>query len=313
MSSSAIDVVQGTKKKMRTSEEARQRGYYIFLVPGLILFTLIVVLPFLANIYFSFTKWQGIGAPRWIGLANYQKALGDTLFWQSFQNNLTLIIAITVIPTLLGLLLSAFLFEYVAKHMGHRVTNFFRSAYYIPQIIPVVAAGVTWRWILQPDWGVANYLLQVMGLPQFRHDWLGTADTALASIMLMMVWFQIGYPLVIFMAAYQRIDPEIWEAAAIDGATWFQRFFLITINQIRPEIYVVILTTIIHAMKVFGQVYVMTSGGPGKATSVASYYAYQNFFEKANVGYGATIATLLAIVIMVIMVINVRVQQSQEA
>lgn len=313
MSSSAAISQVGTGKKVKSFEANRQRGYYVFLIPGLILFTLIVVLPFLANIYFSFTKWQGIGTPVWIGLANYQKAIADSQFWQSFKNNVLLIIAITIIPTIIGLFLSAFLFEYVAKKFGKGVTAFFRSAYYLPQIIPVVAAAVTWKWIMQPDWGVANYFLKVIGLPQFRHDWLGSADTALASIMLMMVWFQIGYPLVIFLAAYQRIDPEIWEAASIDGATWFQRFFLITINQIRPEIYVVILTTVIHAMKVFGQVYVMTSGGPGHATSVASYYSYQNFFEKANVGYGATIATVLAFVIMIIMVINVRVQQSTEA
>jgi len=298
---------------MKSSEAARQRGYYYFLIPGLVLFTLIVVLPFLANIYFSFTKWQGVGAPVWIGLANYQKAIVDSQFWKAFQNNLLLIISITVIPTIVGLFLAAFLFEFVSSKIGRGVANFFRASYYIPQIIPVVAAGVTWKWILQPDWGVANYILTQMGLTNLTHDWLGSADTALGSIMLMMVWFQIGYPLVIFMAAYQRIDPEIWEAASIDGATWIQRFFMITLFQIRPEIYVVVLTTIIHALKVFGQVFVMTGGGPGRATTVASYYSYQNFFEKANVGYGATIATLLAIVIMLIMVLYVRVQQTQEA
>ena len=298
---------------MKSSESIRQRGYYYFLIPGLILFTLIIVLPFLANIYFSFTRWQGVGDPTWIGIANYTRALKDSLFWQSFKNNLILIIAITVVPTILGLFISAFLFEFVTKRLGRQVTNFFRAGYYIPQIIPVVAAAVTWKWILQPDWGVANFLLTQMGLEHLTHDWLGSADTALLSIMVMMVWFQIGYPLVIFMAAYQRVDPEIWEAAAIDGANWFQRFFLITVNQIRPEIYVVVLTTIIHALKVFGQVYVMTGGGPGRATSVASYYSYQNFFERANVGYGATISTVLAVVIMIIMVFYIRVQQQQEA
>jgi raffinose/stachyose/melibiose transport system permease protein len=292
---------------------SRNKGYFYFLLPGLILFTIIVIVPFLANIYLSFTKWQGVGTPTWIGLANYQKAFGDASFWASFKNNLTLIIAMTIIPTIVGLILSAFLFEYVAKNLGKKVVSFFRGAYYIPQIIPVVAAGVTWRWILQPDWGVANFILKNIGLASLTHDWLGSADTALPSIMLMMVWFQIGYPLVIFMAAYQRIDPEIWEAAAIDGATWSQRFWQITVFQIRPEIYVVVLTTIIHALKVFGQIYVMTRGGPGKATIVASYFSYQNFFENANVGYGATIATILSIVVMGIMFLYIRVQQQQEA
>ncbi len=127
-----------------------------------------------------------------------------------------------------------------------------------------------------------------------------------------MVWFQIGYPLVIFMAALQRLDPELLEAAAIDGATWFQRFYYITIRLIRPEIFVVVLTTTIYALKIFAQIFVLTRGGPGTATIVPAYFAYQNFFQKANVGYGATISTLMTVIIIALTIMFISIQSRQE-
>jgi raffinose/stachyose/melibiose transport system permease protein len=288
------------------------KGYGIFLIPGFVIFFIIIVIPFVVNIGVSFTKWTGVGTPMWAGLANYAKAFGDSIFWTSFKNNLFLIMALTTIPTLIGLLLAAFLSDYIAKRFGNTVASFFRAGFYLPQIIPVVVAALVWRWILQPDWGVLNTFFKSVGLPGLAHNWLGDAATALPSVILMLIWFQIGYPLVIFMSALQRIDPEYYEAAAIDGATWLQKFRYITIPLIRPEIYVVILTTTIYALKTFGPVYAMTKGGPGNATMVASYFSYKNFFENSNVGYGATMSTVLTIIVMVITVIYVRVQTRQE-
>ncbi len=289
-----------------------KKGYALFLIPGLLATILIIVVPFLVNVGVSFTKWQGIGTPTWIGLANYQKAMGDTTFWASFRNNLAMIVAMTVIPTIIGLLLSAILFDYIANKFSKGVSNVFRAGFYLPQILPVAIAGVVWRWILQPNWGVLNWALNAVGLGFLAHNWLGDADTALLSVMGIMVWFQIGYPLVIFVAALQRVDPELAEAAAVDGATWIQRFFYITIHQIRPEIFVVVLTTMIHALKIFAQIFVLTRGGPGRATIVPSYFAYQNFFERANVGYGATIATVMTIIIVLLTFVFISVQSRQE-
>ena len=132
------------------------------------------------------------------------------------------------------------------------------------------------------------------------------------SIMTMMVWFQIGYPLVIFMAALQRVDPQLYEAATLDGASWFQKLFSITIRLIQPEIYVVVLTTMIHALKIFGPIWVMTRGGPGTASMVASYFSFQNFFEHSAVGYGATISTILTIIVILITIAYFRIQARQE-
>jgi len=287
-------------------------GYTGFLLPGVILFLLIIIIPFFVNLYVSFTKWSGVQSPVWIGLANYQKLLGDATFWASFKNNVIMIIAMTIIPTIIGLLLSTFLFDYIASKFGTAISNFFRAGFYLPQILPVAIAGVMWRWILQPDWGALNWFFNAIGLSSTAHNWLGDATTALPTVMMIMIWFQIGYPLVIFMSALQRIDPELLEAAQIDGASWLQRFYYITIHLIRPEILVVILTTTIAALKMFGQIFVLTRGGPGTATIVPSYFAYQNFFEKANVGYGSAISTVMTLIIIVLTVLFINAQSQQE-
>ena len=289
-----------------------KKGYVAFLIPGILLFLLIIVFPFLANIGVSFTRWTGVGIPVWKGLANYEKAMGDSAFWASFKNNMLLIVAMTIIPTIIGLFLATFLFDYISDKFGQGVSSFFRAGFYLPQMIPLVVAGIVWRWIYQPDWGVLNGLLKSLGLDLLTRAWLGNASTAMYAVMGMMVWFQIGYPLVIFMAALQRIDPELYEAAALDGASWSQKFFYITIHLIRPEIYVVVLTTAIHALKIFAPIYVMTRGGPGTRTIVASYFSYQNFFERINVGYGATIATVLTIIIMLLTTGFILVQTRRE-
>jgi raffinose/stachyose/melibiose transport system permease protein len=289
------------------------QGYGVFLIPGVIGFMAIVIIPFLINIYISFTRWSGVGAPVWTGLANFQKAMGDSAFWASFQHNVSLLFAITTIPTFIGLLLAVILFDYVANKFGKSVANFLRAGFYLPQVLPVAVAGIVWGWILQPDWGALNNLLKAMGLSSLAHDWLGDSATALPTVMAIMMWFQIGYPLVILMSALQRLDPELVDAAAIDGASWLQRLFYVTVPLIRPEIYVVTLTTMIYTLKIFGPIYVLTRGGPGTATMVASYFSYKNFFENANVGYGATMSTVLTVVIMIITFVYVRLQTQQEA
>jgi raffinose/stachyose/melibiose transport system permease protein len=290
----------------------RNGAYSLFLLPGIAIFLILIIVPLLANFGASFTRWTGVGTPVWIGIANYQKAFGDSIFWASFKNNLALILVMTTIPTAIGLFLAAFLSDYVARKFGKGVASFFRAGFYLPQIIPVLVAAIVWRWILQPDWGVLNSLLRSVGLPSLASNWLGNASTALPSVMAMLIWFQIGYPLVIFMAAMQRIDPELYEAASIDGASWMDKFTYITIPLIRPEIFVVVLTTTIYALKTFGPIFAMTRGGPGSATMVASYFSYKNFFETSNVGYGATIATVLTVLIVVLTVVWIRVQTQQE-
>ncbi|MFI6320602.1 carbohydrate ABC transporter permease [Nonomuraea sp. NPDC050556] len=285
---------------------ATRRGYWIYLLPSLVLFAGVIVVPFLMNVGTSFTRWSGVGTPRWVGLDNYVRLFQDERFWASFRNNTALIVAMAVIPTIIGLVLAAALFDYIGKKFGARTASALRAAFYLPQVLPVAVAGVVWGWMLHPSYGAVN---QIFGLDA---DWLGDPDLALATVMAVMVWFQLGYPVVIFMAGLQRADPALHEAAEIDGAGWWRRFWHITIPQIRPEIFVVLLTCTIAALKVFGPIYVLTRGGPGGATNVPSYFSYLNFFQKANVGYGSAIATILALIIVVVTFLFLRVQERAE-
>jgi raffinose/stachyose/melibiose transport system permease protein len=297
---------------MKNKTASVDRGYGVFLIPGITAFLIIIIIPFLTNIGISFTKWGGVRTPVWTGLNNYQQLIGDSVFWLSFRNNLILLLAMTVIPVIVGLLMATFLFDYITNAFGQRVSSFFRAGFYLPQILPSAVIGIVWAWILQPDWGVVNYILKGIGLSALTHNWLGDPSTALLAVMVVMVWFQIGYPIVIFMAALQRVDPELLEAASIDGASWLQKFWYITIHQIRPEILVVVLTTTIYTLKIFGQVYVLTGGGPGNATSVPSYYAYKQFFETQQVGYGSTVSLAMAVIIIILTILFINLQSRQE-
>lgn len=282
-----------------------RRGYWLYLVPSLLLFTAVIVVPFVMNVAASFTRWSGVGKPRWIGLDNYTRLLSDERFWESFQHNVALIVAMAIVPTAIGLVLAAALFDYIGKRFGTRTAAALRAMYYLPQVLPVAVAGVVWGWMLHPSYGAVN---QIFGLDL---DWLGDPDLALATVMGVMVWFQLGYPVVIFMAGLQRVDPSYYEAAEIDGASWWRRFWHITLPQIRPEIFVVLLTCTIAALKVFGPIFVLTRGGPGNATMVPSYFSYLNFFQKSNVGYGSAIATVLALIIVVVTFLFLRVQERE--
>ena len=286
-------------------------AYWVYLLPGFVLLLVIVIVPLIWNVVLTFTKWRGVGEPEFIGLENWQKLLTDEDFWTTFTNSIWMVLAMVVVPTIIGLLVAALLFDVVGRKFGGKVGSFLRATYYLPQILPIVVAGIVIGWIVRPgEDGALNQILGVFGIPPF--DWLGQMPSALIVLMVVLIWVQIGYPVVIFMAALQRVDPELYEAAELDGANWFQRFSAITMSIIRPEIFVVTLTSTIAALKVFGPVYVITGGGPAGATLVPAYYAIQEFFTKRNVGYGATIATVLTILVVVVSIIFIRVQNSME-
>lgn len=297
--------------KTRT-RPAPQPSYALFLLPGALAFLAVIVVPFLMNTGVSFTDWQGVGTPEWTGLDNYRRLAGDSAFWESFRHSLAMVVAMAVIPTAVGLVLAAALFDFVGKHFGSRWAAVLRACFYLPQVLPIAVAGIVWSWILAPEGGSVNELLDAAGLGSLQQDWLGDPDFALYSVMAVMVWVQIGFPLVIFMAGLQRVDPALYEAAELDGASWWRRFWHVTLPQIRPEIYVVLLWSTIAALKVFGAVYVLTKGGPGGATNVPSYFSFQNFFEKTQVGYGSAVATVLTLIIMALALVALRLQTRAE-
>jgi ABC-type sugar transport system permease subunit len=292
----------------------REITYAVYLVPSGVLFVAIILVPFLMNVGMSLTRWDGIGTPQWIGLENYTRLLSDRDFWASFEHNVALVIAMAIIPAAIGLVLAAVLFDVIAKRFGPRTASILRACVYLPQVLPFAVAGIVWAWMLAPDNGALNETLKKVGLGSLREDWLGNPKLALYTVMGVMVWVQIGFPLIVFMAGLQRVDPSLYEAAEIDGASWWRRFWYITIPQIRPELYVVLLICTVAAIKSFDKVYILTNGGPGGATKVPAYYSWQNFFEKTQVGYGAAIATVLTLITIALTVVLLwRQNKVQEA
>ncbi|WP_018189685.1 MULTISPECIES: carbohydrate ABC transporter permease [unclassified Leifsonia] len=260
----------------------------------------IVLLPFAVNVFISLFRWKGGIAPmRWNGLQNYVDLLHDSQFWLAFTNTIFMIVGIVIVPTLLGLLLAAMLFDYIGREFGGRTAAFLRATYYLPQILPIAVAGFIWSWVLATQNGLLNSVIEALGVKS-PPDWLGDPNIAIYAVMLMLIWLQLGYPVVIFMAALQRVDPELYEAASLDGAGWWRRFRAITVPQIRPEVFVVVITATVGALKVFAPILILTGGGPEGSTVVPSYYSYRNFFELSKVGYGSAIATAMSIVIFLV-------------
>ncbi|WHT22734.1 sugar ABC transporter permease [Crossiella sp. CA-258035] len=290
----------------------RTRAYWLYLIPGALLFLAVILVPLVMNLGLSLTRWSGVGDPQWTGLDNYQRLFADSTFWASFRHNIGLVLAMAVLPTLLGLVLAATLFDIVGKRFGPRTASVIRACLYLPQVLPIAVAGIVWSWILASENGALNEVLAGLGLGGLAQDWLGNPDLALYSVMGVLVWVQLGYPVVIFMSGLQRVDPALYEAADLDGASWWRRFWHITVPHIRPESYVVLLTCTIAALKVFGPIYVLTRGGPGGATTVPAYFSFQNFFERTQVGYGAAIATVLLVLILALTAVFVRVQHRGE-
>jgi raffinose/stachyose/melibiose transport system permease protein len=285
------------------------KGYWLYLIPGMCGFALIILMPFVMNLGISFTIWKGIGIPKFAGLRNYERLLTDDSFWQSLLHTLAFVVSMAIIPTALGVILAAVLFDYISTRFSGALASFFRAGFYLPQILPVSAAGILWGWMLNP-FGIINAILDSLGLHSLTQNWLGTS-LAIWSVMVVMVWLQLGYCLVVCMSGLARVDPSLQEAAELDGAAWLQRFWTITVPLLKPEIFVVGLTTTIAALKVFAPIFVLTSGGPDNATIVPSYMSYHQFFATNRVGYGAAISTAQMLMTIVIGIIFIRVQARQ--
>lgn len=310
------------KKPKKLPEAARipnrgrsKLGYWLYFLPGVLLVGVVIFYPIVRNFRLSFFHWRGGRAEEhFAGLENWIDLFNDHEFIQSFVNIFLVVIAMVVVPTLLGLIIAAMLFDVVGRRFGSKLSSFLRATYYLPQILPIAVAGVLFGWLLKPNRdGVVNQFLSFVTGDDVTINWLGGSyGTAMGSVMVLMIWIQIGYPIVIFMAALQRVDPELYEASELDGANWYQRFRAITLPMIRPEVFVVALTTTIAALKVFAPVFILTQGGPNKSTYVPSFYAYNEFINGTDKGYAAAIASAVTIVVTVVAIIFLRAQNRSE-
>ncbi len=297
---------------MTRSARKKRSAYDLFLwIPFGVLITFVGG-ALLWNIGISTVRWFGYGPIRkFVGFGNYQAVFADQGFWEAFGHAFFFVIPMAVIPTVLGLLLASLIFDFLSTHYASKIATFIRSSLYLPQIIPVMITGIIWRWIIDPEQGSLNILLKSLGLKALALDWTNNPSAATAAMSMVLIWIQLGYCVVIFISGLSRINPYVMEAAHVDGANWFQRFRFISSRELGPEIAVVLLTSVVGALKVFAPVYYVTGGGPDGATNVPSTYSFNAFFGGNRVGYASAVTVLLAILITVVALLLIRVQRTQ--
>ena len=246
---------------------------YLFLAPGLLLFSVFRLYPLLDGLRLSFTNARlGRAEYGWVGLANYERLLEDTRFHTSLWNTAFYTAASTLPILAIPLVLA------VALNRGVVLRTFLRSAFFFPFTLSVVTVGLTWLWLLDPIVGPFNYYLRGLGLPV--RSWLADPYTAMWAIILTTVWWVAGYYLVIYLAGLQDIPPELYEAAALGGAIGWRSFWSITLPLLRPVLLFVFVTHIIGSFQIFGQVFVLTQGGPGDATRTVVQHLYETAFQN---------------------------------
>lgn len=297
---------------MKISNRKKRSAYDLFLwIPfGILIFFVGGAL--LWNIGISTVSWFGYGPiRRFVGFQNYVEVFSDKGFWDAFAHAFLLVIPMAIIPTLLGLFLASLMFDFLATQFAKKVSTFVRASLYLPQIIPVMISGLIWRFILDPELGSLNLLLKSIGLGALAKDWTHDPAAATFSLAFVLVWIQLGYTVVIFLSGLSRLNPYVLEAAQMDGANWWQRFRFITSRELAPEISVVLLTSVVGALKIFAPVYYVTGGGPDGATMVPSTYSFNAFFGGNRVGYASAVTVILAAVITIVALVIVRVQRKQ--
>lgn len=275
---------------------------YLFLLPAMIILGTFLIYPLFASIWYSFHEYNVVHPARWIGLANYQKLLTDDVFKTAFRN--TLVYSAGVIP---GLVLLSLLMALLVNRPGKGIT-FFRVAFYIPVITSIVVVGIVWKWMYFED-GIINSLLRALHLISRPIPFLSNPDIALYAIIVVTIWKASGYYMVLYLAGLQSLARELDEAAIIDGANQWQRLWYVTIPLLRPTITLVTVIASIGAMKVFGEIYVMTSGGPADRTNTLVYYVYKQAFTFLNMGYASAVAVVLFMFLIVLSVASIRVSE----
>lgn len=288
--------------KMRTpmqSERSPLLTGYVFVSPALVGLIVFVLVPMLYAFGLSFYRWDLIRPnPRFVGVDNYLTVLNSSEFWSALWTTTRYTLG-TVPPSMaLGLGLALLLNQRLPGR------DFLRSIYFLPSVTSIIAVSVVWAWIFHPDFGLLNGLLDLVGVGGRR--WLSSVDDALPSLMLVAIWRQVGYDMVIFLAGLQAIPREIVEAAAIDGANRWQRFRWVIWPLLGPITLFICVISVIDSFQVFGIVETLTQGGPAVATTVLLYHLYEVAFVKFQMGRAAALAFVLFAIIMTLTILQLR-------
>lgn len=263
---------------------------WLFISPWVVGFLAFALYPFAASLYYSFTDYNILAPPQWIGLQNYQEMIQDPLFWQSLYNTLYYTVLFVPISTVVAIAIAMLLNQ---KVRGQAI---YRTLFYLPSVVPLVASSVLWLWLFNPSFGFIDAFLRAIGLP--APGWLYSENWVKPSLILMSLW-GIGQPIVIYLAGLQGVPQELYEAAHLEGANGWQRTRAITLPMISPVILFNVILGMIGAFQYFTQAYVMTQGGPDNSSLFFALYLYQNAFQYLHLGYASAMAWLLFVVILV--------------
>lgn len=275
---------------------------WAFAVPAL----LFLVWPALQSLWISMTDWDGMSPdPSFVGLDNYTAMLHDKVVGIAALNNVLWSLVTIVLPMVLGLALALLL------NRSSRTSPIFRTIFYTPAVLPLVAVASIWAWLHDPTDGAVNTILEGIGLGGLAQSWLGQDSTAIWAVMVPAVWVRTGFPMLLYLAGLQNIPDEQYEAASMDGASRWQQFLHITLPSLRDTHYIVLALSLIESFKVFDLVYAMTYGGPGYSTQVMGTWMYANVFQYFEAGFGTAIAVIITLVAVAVGIPYVRSQVRQ--
>lgn len=287
-----------TRIKISGITRREARAGIVLVAPAILLFIFLRLFPTFYAFYLSFSQFNMVSVPKWVGVANYTKMLTDSGFIVSLKNTLVYTFSNVLISAAIALGF-ALLLNQKSKGVG-----VFRSIYYIPQITSWIALSMIWTYLLNPPFGLINYLLNLVGLPKLA--WLSSPDLAMPTIIMIAVWRNVGYDIVIYLAALQGIQPVLFEAAEIDGANSWQKFRFITWKMLLPTTTYILIMTGIFSLQAFDQIFQLTMGGPADATITVVLQIYRQAFQFGQMGYACAMAFVLFTTIFILSSISLR-------
>lgn len=265
---------------------------WVFIFPALVGTFIFIIIPVICSFGLSFMDWDLINKAQFVGLRNYKTLLFDPLFGKILLNTFVYAFSTSILAVIIPLVLASILNSKI------RGSEFFKTAYFLPFITPMIVIGVVWEWIFDPNIGVLNYLLRL------HINWLYDPHFAMPAIIIVSVWKLIGYNMVIFLSGFSAINQSLFEASKIDGANALDTFRFVTVPLLSPTIFFVVIITCISSFQIFDLIYLMTQGGPLDSTNVLVYAIYKNAFEYFKVGQASAIAYVLFVIILVLTLIQ---------
>lgn len=267
---------------------------WIFILPAILGSFIFIIIPMICSFGLSFTKWDLLNSVKFVGLQNYVNLFQSDLFYKILSNTVVFALATSILGVIIPLILASILNSKI------RGSEFYKTAYFLPFITPMVVVGIVWAWIFDPNIGLLNQVLQI------HINWLYDSKYAMSALIIVSVWKLIGYNMIIFLSSMSGISQSMFEAAKIDGANAFQTFKNVTIPLLSPTIFFVVIITAISSFQVFDLIYLMTQGGPFDSTNVLVYAIYKNAFEYFHIGKASAIAYVLFVIILVLTLIQWR-------